>query len=90
MRIYNLLLKRYGVDTIFQKRRTLKCIDPLLLDRTAKTRMPDVSAIAGKTEEENFLRIASDSRFCSQEKNNPAFLFFLSANRNIVGISTNL
>ena len=38
--------------------------------------MPDVSAIAEKIEEENFLRIASDSRFCFQEKNNPAFRLF--------------
>lgn len=35
--------------------------------------MADVSAIAGKIEEENLLRIESDSRFCSQEKNNPVF-----------------
>ena len=38
--------------------------------------MPDVSAIAEKIEEEHFLRIASDSRFCSQEKNNSAFRHF--------------
>ena len=38
--------------------------------------MPDVSAIAEKIEEENFLRIASDSRFCFQEKNSPVFRLF--------------
>ena len=38
--------------------------------------MSDVSAIAEKKEEENFLRIASDSRFCFQEKNSPAFRHF--------------